>query len=414
MPIQRGIAREIRYKKAASYGTLPGASGAQVIRRVQGAFDLQKPPFGSQEQRSSQQRGFMRTGQRSIVGQVSGELSPGTYKDWMKSALRQGAADLTFATTGAITTVTATIGAPHFVRASGSYITDGFKVGDIVYWTGWTTGGVTNNSKFYRITALTATQMTVALINDATAGVAAKASGDSVTCRVAGRKMMTPSTFNTQSRDYYFCEMWNAEINQSEMADSVSINSMQISMPPNGITQIGFGFVGRDLITAGAQYFTSPTGQTSTDLITSLTGSARFIGGGFTSDMLTITSLTTTLNNDISAPNVAFNQTRPDNFPGILTVSGQGTILFENANIRDAFVNETDLGLIIVVQDGPGTFDDAIVLKIDKCRIATRSINDNPKEITESFTFEVLENPTGGAGTAYDNATLVIQDTSLA
>ena len=91
----------------------------------------------------------------------------------------------------------------------------------------------------------------------ATAGVAAKASGDSVTCRVAGRKMMTPSTFNTQSRDYYFCEMWNAEINQSEMADSVSINSMQISMPPNGITQIGFG-VGQAAAAPGQTALTSP------------------------------------------------------------------------------------------------------------------------------------------------------------
>lgn len=413
MTIQRGIAREIRYKKAATYGTLPGASGAQVIRRVQGAFDLQKPPFGSQEQRSSQQRAFMRTGQRSIVGQLSGELSPSTYKDWMKSALRQGAADLAPATTGALVNVTATTGAPNFVRASGSFFTDGFKIGDIVYWTGWATTAASNNNKFYRIVALTATQMSVSLINDPAAGVAAKAAGDSVTCRVAGRKMMTPNTFNTQSRDCYFIEMWNAEVNQSEMADSVAINSMQISMPPNGITQIGFGFVGRDLITNTAQYFTSPTGQTATDLITSLTGSARFIGGGFTSDMLTITSLTVNVSNDISSPNVAFSQTRPDNFPGILTCSGQGTVLFENSAIRDAFVNETDLGLMVAIQDGPGTFDDAVILKIDKTRIATRSINDNPKEITESFTFEVLENPTGGVGTAYDNATLVIQDTSL-
>lgn len=414
MAIQRGISREVRYKKATSYGVLPGATGAQVIRRVQANLDLQKPAFGSQEQRSSQQRAFMRSGQRSSVAQVVGELSPSTYKDWIKSALRQGASDLTPATTGALTNLTTSATAPHIVRAAGSFITDGFKAGDIIYGTGWAAPATGNNSKYWRIVSMTALNLTLALLDDPDPGIVAKAAGDSVTIRVAGRKMMTPDLFNTQSRDYYFLESWNGEINKSEMGDSMSVNTMQISMPPNNIAQIAFGFVGRDLIPNESMYFTTPTGQTSTDLVTSLTGSMRFLGGNFTGDQLTITSLSISLNNDISAPNVAFSQTRPDNFPGILTVSGQGTVLFENSNIRDAFINEDDLGLILVVKDGPGVFDDAICLKMDKLRIASRSVNDNPKEITETFSFEVLQNVTGGAGTTRDNTTLVIQDTSLA
>ncbi len=416
MPIQRGIAREIRYKKQPTYGVAPGATGAQVIRRMMGTFDVQKPAFSSQEMRTSQQRAFLRTGQRGAVGQLSGELSPGTYKDWIKSSLRQGAADLTFATTGALTNITASASAPHFVRAAGSFISDGFKIGDVVIASGWTSPATGNNGRFYRITALNATQMTVADIAATTSTVTAKASGDSVTIRVAGRKMMTPKALGSQSKDYYYIENWFSEITQSEIADSMTISTMQINMPPNQPVTIGFGFVGRDVFPNSpptSQYFTSPTAQTGTDITTSLTGSARFLGGSFVGDLMTITSLSISLNNDVSAPNVAFSQVRPDNLLGMLTVSGQGTILFEDGAMRDAFINETDLGLILVVQRGPLPGDDAIILKIDKLRITARNVNDNAKELTQSFTFECLENVSGGPATIYDDATLVIQDTSL-
>ena len=40
MTIAAGVAKQLRYKVEATFGTAPGASGAQVLRRVNSNLDL--------------------------------------------------------------------------------------------------------------------------------------------------------------------------------------------------------------------------------------------------------------------------------------------------------------------------------------------------------------------------------------
>jgi hypothetical protein len=73
----------------------------------------------------------MRHGVRSVEGTINGELSPGTWKDFIAAAVRKA-----FAATTAITSLSITIagaGPTYTVtRASGSFLTDGVKAGDVV------------------------------------------------------------------------------------------------------------------------------------------------------------------------------------------------------------------------------------------------------------------------------------------
>ena len=87
MPIASGINKIVSYKKETTFGVLPSASGAQTIRRVSSSFNLAKETYQSEEIRTDYQLADFRHGVRSVEGDVSGELSAGTYSDFLASAL---------------------------------------------------------------------------------------------------------------------------------------------------------------------------------------------------------------------------------------------------------------------------------------------------------------------------------------
>jgi hypothetical protein len=87
--------------------------------------------------------------------------------------------------------VTAAVAGPQYTRAAGSFLTDGFRVGSLVNWTGWTAPATGNNNRYFIITALTALQMT-GIFLDGTP-VVAKAAGDNVTCTLVRQEDVDPA-----------------------------------------------------------------------------------------------------------------------------------------------------------------------------------------------------------------------------
>src|SRR5690606_14718948 len=223
----------------------------------------------SAEKVSHSQVQDFRHGTRRVPGTLNGELSPGTYLDLIAAILRKDfAAGVAPHASSAIDDVTAAAGPPGtFTRASGSFVTDGFKVGDVVRCTGWTTTGTANNDKNYRITALTATIMTVA------EAVVAKTAGDNIKIAVVGGKSLIPLTSHTS--DYFTFEKWFSDISQSERFIDVRPSSMTLNLPATGMATVSFGLVGIDMETGVSQYFTTPTAATSTGLTAAVNGYVR-------------------------------------------------------------------------------------------------------------------------------------------
>ena len=58
----------------------------QQLRRVSSSFNLTKETYQSEEIRTDYQLSDFRHGVRSVEGNVSGELSAGTYADFLASA----------------------------------------------------------------------------------------------------------------------------------------------------------------------------------------------------------------------------------------------------------------------------------------------------------------------------------------
>lgn len=407
MTIAVGVNKQVKYKVEATWGTVPAAGSAQLLRRVTSDIDLTKDVYESNEIRTDYQVADVRHGSRSVTGTLNGELSPGTYKDFMAAALRQ--AFQTQVTTGAIITVTAAVttgAAGTFTRSAGSYFTDGFKIGQVVQWSGFSTTGVPNNAHNFYITALTATIMTGTML-DAVA-VGAKIAGDSVTCVTIGKFASAPLTSHTDLS--YSIEHFYSDITLSEVFSGCKVSQIDVQLPATGMATIGIGFMGKDITTASAEYFTSPTAQSTTGVLAAVNGAVYVAGAA----VANITGMNFTINGNMKGEAVVGSNTKPDIFEGKIQVSGQITAFFESATLRDLFINETLASINCVFTTANTAAADFVAFSFPSVKLGGAKKDDGDKGLIQTLPFTALLNSTGGTATTLSTlkTTLTIQDSA--
>jgi len=400
MPIASGVAKRVTFKKETTWGTAAGASGGQYLRRVSSSLDLKKETYQSAEIRRDYQVSDMRHGVRSVDGAISGELSAGTWQKFLAAALRRDFG--TAITSTALTNVTAAAASPQYVRAAGSWLTDGFKVGMVIRWTGWATTGTGNNSRNFLITALTATNMTGVHL-DGTA-VAAKASGDSVTALEVGKHTYAPATSHTD--DSFSIEHWYSDVAQSELFTGCKLQSLGFQLPPTGIASIEGQFLGKDVTTATAEYYTSVTAETTTGVLAAVNG-ALYVQG---TAVALLTGLNFTINGNMSGVPVVGSNTYADINEGRIVVEGQISVLFQDATFRDYFINETEVALTAVLTSANSATADFLGFTMPRIKVGGAAKDDGEKGLIQTLPFTALYLGTGGTGTANEATTLQIQD----
>ena len=407
MAIASGIFKQLRYKKESSWGTPPATDTAQLLRRVTSDLNLQKAVYESQEIRSDFQVADMRHGIRSVGGTINGELSPKTYADFMGAAVRKLFA--TGVNSGALTTITATVTtapAGKFVRGSGDWMASGFKVGDVVRCTGWTAGATANNAHNFLITALTALEMTVTPLD----GVAfvAKAAGDSVTITVTGKKTWVPVSGHTD--ESFSIEHWFPDITQRELFVGAKPSQIDIAMPATGIATIGIQFLGKGIQTGTTEFFASGTlqAETTTGILTAVSGQIMVNGVG----IATVTGGNLSIAGNFTPAEVAGSNDIAAVFPGRVRVSGEVSAYFENATLRDAFLNETDVALQLILTAGSAAAADFVSFVMPRIKTGGNSKDDGEKGIIQTIPFTALLNTAGGTGINTEKTTLSIQDSA--
>lgn len=399
MAIATGVAKQLVYKKETSWGTAAGASGAQILRRVTSDLSLNKDTYQSDEIRTDYQISDFRHGVRRVEGTISGELSPGTYKEFFAAALRKDFA--AGATTGAVAVIAVTGTGTKYERSTGSFITNGFKIGDVVAATGFTTAN--NNSHNAIITALTATEMTVYPLDGVV--LTDEAEGDTVTLAVVGKKSFTPTTGHTD--DSFSIEHWYSDITESELYTGCKVNQVDVNLPPTGMATAAFGMMGKDVITDdGSQYFTSPTAATTAGVLAAVNGVAFAIGTRQT----VLTGLTITIAGNMTSDPVVGSNTVPDIFEGRVVVSGEMSVFFENGAFRDAFLDEDEVALMFVFTTGSSKNADFVSFVMPRVKFGGSSKDDGEKGLVQTVPYQALFNGAGGSGTTSEQTTLVIQD----
>lgn len=402
MTIAVGPAKQVRVKKETAWGTAAGTSGGQLMRRVTSDIDLSKDTYESNEITSTYQLTDMRHGLRKVGGTLKGELSPGSYSSLIASALRRD-----FSTVAASTALSVTIAGtgPTYTISrgtAGSFLTDGWKEGMVFRLTVGTGLNANNLNKNCLITSLVAGTATV--IPGGNGTLTAEGPIASVTAQPTGKLTYTPSTGHTN--DSYTIEHWFSDIAQDEYFTGCRIASLDISLPPTGIATIDIGVMGKDMVTGTAAYFSSPTAATTTGLLTAVSGVLRVAGA----TVAVVTGLSIRVDGGMSTGAVVGANTTPDVFPGRVKVNGQLTAYFQDATLRDLFVNETTFAISAVFYASTSATSDFIAISLPYCKSGGATKSDGEQGLQLTMPFQALYNSAGGSGIATEQTTLWIQD----
>lgn len=400
MATASGINKVVSYKKETSFGTLPSpTTGGQTLRRVSSTFNLTKETYQSEEIRTDYQLVDFRHGVRSVEGSISGELSAGTYADFLASAL---ARNWTAATPSALgsTTIASVGGTYTITRTTGSWLTDAVRVGNVIRLTGFATA---NNNANLLVIALTATVATVVALNGVALTPETVASGGTFTA--TGKTTYAPTTGHTD--DSYTFEEWYADIGQSEVTVGNKVNTVGIALPATGLTTIDLAFMGQDLKQRGtSQFFTSPTAQGTNGIFAAVNG-ALIVNGA---PVALVTGANFNINRNMTSEAVVGSNIRPEIYEGRIIVDGDFTTLFQDGTFSDYFDNETEISLVVALTANSLPNSEFMSFTIPRLKLSTDTKDDGEKGIVSSNSFQALK---GTGANGFEATTLMIQDSTL-
>ena len=369
----------VYYKAQSVLGTPESGAGASVLRinNSTAGFALQKAKIRSNESRNDGMSTRGRHGSRSIALTYPVDVSLGSIEDLLAGLFRStwdAGVVITEADVTSITTTTSTI-----IAASGSWITLGIKVGDVVVITNHQTAA--NNDLPVRVVSLTASTLTLAgtpLTADAVADSA-------VTITRA------PKLVNGTTRQLWTFEEVDQDLDESAQIPDVRMSSLKLAMGTDAMITAELGLVGIGTVNllsgASSPAFTSPT-ETST---IGLVGVDSLISRG-TSSLSALTSWDATF--DIQCrtqPVIGANQ-GPDVYEGnMVPILGNFTGIREGQTTLSDFDAETDTTFGTIMRDQAGTGYLSCWLPYGTIDSVTKQLGvDGPELETGSFEFGKL------------------------
>ena len=404
MSIAQGISKVLAYKKQTGLGSPASGSGGQELRRVTSTINLTKETYQSAEIRSDQQVADFRHGSRQVTGSIQGELSAGTYADFVASVVRR---DFTAVTSITGLSVTIAVSAPNWTITTTTgtpFLTGGIKKGMIIRLTG--SLNAANASKNLLVINVTSTVLTVAPLN----GVALAAEGPiaSVSVVVPGKITYVPETGHTH--DFYTIEHWFSDIAQSEVYNDINPTNAQVSIAANGLSTVTFPLVGLNVSTGTSQVLTSPT-AISTGTAFSGSNGLLYVNGVA---VAVITSIDFDINGNVAPADAVVGSTaRPAVFQGTVAVSGNMTVYFIDGTFRDYFINETEVSANVVMTGSSSASADFVGFMMSRIKVGGADVTDGQNGLTRTFPFTALKNTAGGASVANLATTIMVQDSSL-
>lgn len=400
MAIASGVGKQVIYKAQTALGTKASTNSAQILRRVTSNLELRKNTFQSNEIRTDYQISDFRHGTKYVEGNLNGEISPGTYKDFFAAALRRDFAAVT-ALTGLSITITGSAAPYTITRGSGSFLTDGIKVGDVVKFTAGSFAAP-NTGKNLFVASVAALTLTVYPLNNSS--MTAEGPIATATLTVVGKKTYVPTTSHTNK--YFTFEHWFSDISESESFVDCKVNTVGVAITPTGMATVDFGFIGRSQDLAASQYFSSPTAATTTGIVAGANG-LLMVGGATVGN---VTGISFDINGNMTREDVIGSTSSPDIFAGSVLVSGQLTILFEDDTYSQMFEDETEASVAVALTTSNDAAADFVSFVMPRIKVGGNSKDDGQKGIVQTLPFTALLDGTGGAGTDSEQSTIVIQD----
>lgn len=329
--------RYVAFKAQSGKGAQASGGSAQVLWVTGGAGGLlTKASIESQLVRRDGQQFRGRHGSRRTAGTYSSEFGLGRADTIMAAIFRGSFGSADFSQSN-VNFTSMTTGANTIVLASGNPITQGFRVGDVIRLTNHAQAG--NNNRNLRITALSATTITVAetLTVDASAD-------NSFTITRPGRVLVNPAA-GALTKTYFTVEEHEYDQDASELFTDCVWSRMMLSMQADGMLMTEFGWTGTGAQSTvsgvSAPHFTSPTEPTSL----SFAAAEAVIRSG-SADVAALTSFDLTVELQPDAPaTISRDGIAPDVFLGTFRPSLNMTFLREDLQALADLSAETRLSL---------------------------------------------------------------------
>lgn len=401
MTIAKGTAKQVGYKKESAFGTLAGASGGKLLRRVTASFNLAKETYESGEIRTDRQIADYRHGVRSATGSLNGELAPASYADFMAAVVaREFTVGST--TTGASITIDAVGDLYTLTRAAGDFAADGYKVGQVVRLSG--SGlSVDNVGVNLLITSVATLILTVKVVNGAV--LVEEGPIASVSIAAVGKTTFVPTTGHTDNS--YTVEEWYSDITQSEVYTGMKVNSVAVQLPATGLTTIDVGFAGKDMAQTGTtQYFSSPTAQGTNGIFAAVNGVMLLDGA----PVALVTSADFTVERATENATTVGSNSVADIFTGRIRVTGNMSVYFQDAAFRTYFDAETPVSIVLVLTSDSSNDSDFITFTLPKVKLGSFTKDDGELGIVAATSFQALLNDVTAAG--LPATTFAVQDSA--
>lgn len=330
--------RVLGVQEEVQFAVAPPVPNMTYVRRRSTSLAVAPESYSSEEIRSDRMLEDMRLGIRRITGDIVQELSPGSSSMfheallggvWLAppSVLNMGTTNITMAAIGVGYTGTAT-------RGSGSFVTDGFKVGMRLKITG--SGNATYDNRRFTIVSMSATVLTLGeergftFVAATLAAGSLTALGNYVEMGNAYRSFMTEDAYT--------------DVGKFQRFNGVRFNSAQFQLPATGIALVTWGCIGQvasDLLSAPFDGSTAlvvagstlgiPTFTSATRRISVATGS--WVTAGFAiGDRVIFTGLAST--------SIAQNMNKVFTIVGITTTTNTNDTLI----VAETMVNGADSG----------------------------------------------------------------------
>ena len=359
------------------YGTTPTSPNFDTLRHTALSLGLSKNTQISEELKANRQIASFKHGAKQIGGDLGFELSYGTYDTFIEAALGG-----TWATSSAYndTTISVDDADGSFNDSGNGFITAGFKPGDRFTSSGFTEGA--NNDDFI-IQSVTAGKI---IVTDGSALVT-EAAGDSVTLTTTS----TSVTAGTVRRSFSFLrEFSDLATGGFHLFNGVEMNGFSLNVTADAKVTGTFTTLGRD---QPATSDTAPAGttynaETTTQVMDSFTGTINENGTAIG----VVTELTFTLENGMEPRFVVGDDKTILPKIGRSNLSGNITAYFENSDLLNKFINETESSLDFTLVDADGNSYQFTFPRI-KYNGGQPDVSGDTS-ITLSMPFQALEDPT--------------------
>jgi hypothetical protein len=402
MAIAQGISKQVAFRKRTSLAVV-GSATPQLMRRETGSGEFSMSTFGNNEINSYQQDTGVTNGLRSSAYNLSGVLSPLTYSSIFASVLRKAFAATTAQTSKAITIGSATAGVYPLTVGSGTLLSGGFKVGDVIRLSVGALNAA-NISKNLIITALPSeTSASVRPVN----GVALVPEGPVAGCTVTvvGKKVIAQTSGHTQ--EYWDVEEWFSDVSISDLYQQLMVGSVDVGLPSEGNATVAISMAGLNKTQSGSQVMTGATAETTTPVLTAVNG--ILIVNGLAVGYVTGASLKI----DGKAANmgaVVGSNTSPDIQRGRISVSGQLTVYLQDNAMTTLYEAGTKFGIVLVVSESSAADAKFVSFSMSSCKYTGDSKDDGEKGIIQTMPFTAELNGAGGTALANDKTIISIQD----